>query len=166
MGLDMNFYKKIYLDPMKKGRKYPTVRVGKYKKAWCVEGESEIAQAKAYKDVKFLVCDAGYLRKANEIHKFIIDNCFTGDDPNCMDIPMSSEKIKELREICSCLLRRQKQKNFKELAQKMLPTEEGFFFGGTEYDEWYLGDLKKFLRFSDEWELDNENVEYIYHPWY
>ena len=37
MGLDMNFYKKIYLDPMKKGRKYPTVRVGKYKKSWCME---------------------------------------------------------------------------------------------------------------------------------
>lgn len=162
MGLDMNFYKKIYLDPMKKGRKHPTVRVGKYKKAWCFKGDSDISQAKAYKDVKYIVCDAGYLRKAYAIHDFIVDHCFEGDDPNCMDIVMPKETIKELREICSCLLRRRKQKNFKELARKMLPSN----FGDSNYDEWYLEDLEDFLKFSDEWELDNDDVVYVYHPWY
>lgn len=166
MGLDMNFYKKIYLDPMKKGRKYPTARVGKYKKAWCARGESEIAQAKAYKDVKFIVCDAGYLRKANAIHKFIVDNCFDEDDPNCRDIVMSNNVIRELRTRCDYLIKHKDDENFEELAKEKLPTEDGFFFGSREYNEWYLYDLKEFLRFSNEWELDNTNVDYIYHPWY
>ena len=166
MGLDMNFYKKIYLDPMKKGRKYPTVRVGKYKKAWRREGESDISQAKAYKDVKYLVCDAGYLRKANAIHKFIVDKCFDGDDPNCEDIYMSDSVIKDLQDRCRYLLEHKDDKNFEELAKEKLPTEDGFFFGSTEYNEWYLDDLKEFLRFSSEWELDKTDVDYIYHPWY
>jgi hypothetical protein len=29
-----------------------------------------------------------------------------------------------------------------ELAEELLPSQSGFFFGGTEYDEWYFTDLK------------------------
>ena len=29
-----------------------------------------------------------------------------------------------------------------EICNKMLPTEEGFFFGGTDYDEYYLADIE------------------------
>lgn len=28
------------------------------------------------------------------------------------------------------------------LANKLLPTEDGFFFGSTEYDDWYFDDLR------------------------
>ena len=28
------------------------------------------------------------------------------------------------------------------LAAKLLPTQSGFFFGSTDYDEWYIQDLK------------------------
>lgn len=27
-------------------------------------------------------------------------------------------------------------------AQRLLPTQEGFFFGSTEYNQWYLEDLE------------------------
>jgi hypothetical protein len=30
----------------------------------------------------------------------------------------------------------------KKLAKELLPTAEGFFFGGTEYDDWYFETLQ------------------------
>jgi len=38
----------------------------------------------------------------------------------------------------------------KSLAEKLLPTQEGFFFGSTDYDEWYLADLKSYIEQVDE----------------
>jgi hypothetical protein len=29
------------------------------------------------------------------------------------------------------------------LAEELLPTQEGFFFGSTEYDEWYMESVKE-----------------------
>jgi hypothetical protein len=31
---------------------------------------------------------------------------------------------------------------FPERAEELLPTQSGFFFGGTDYDEWYKQDLE------------------------
>lgn len=33
-----------------------------------------------------------------------------------------------------------------ELAPSLLPTQSGFFFGSTDYDEWYFNDVKDCLR--------------------
>ena len=32
------------------------------------------------------------------------------------------------------------------LAEALLPTQSGFFFGGTDYDDWYFSDVKDCLR--------------------
>jgi hypothetical protein len=44
------------------------------------------------------------------------------------------------------------------VADEELPTQQGFFFGSYEYDEWYFGDLKQTveiidnaLSVSDDW---------------
>jgi hypothetical protein len=29
------------------------------------------------------------------------------------------------------------------LAEELLPSRAGFFFGSTEYDEWYFGDIEQ-----------------------
>lgn len=36
------------------------------------------------------------------------------------------------------------------LARDLLPTQAGFFFGSTEYDEYYIDDLKEYVRQADE----------------
>lgn len=36
------------------------------------------------------------------------------------------------------------------VAKKLLPTQEGFFFGGTEYDEYYLADIKETIKILQE----------------
>ena len=33
-----------------------------------------------------------------------------------------------------------------ELAHSLLPTQDGFFFGSTDYDEWYFSDVKDCLK--------------------
>jgi hypothetical protein len=47
------------------------------------------------------------------------------------------------------------------LASELLPVQEGFFFGGTEYDEWYMGNVQytadaigKLLTLPEDWEFN------------
>jgi hypothetical protein len=49
-----------------------------------------------------------------------------------------------------------------DLAERILPTQEGFFFGGTQYDDGYFDDLKEtvtILRWAQE---DADEAEYCY----
>jgi len=166
MGLDMNFYKRTYLDPKRQtiageGLTYPDIRVQEY-----TDFNGNKRPARIINKVKYVVEDAGYMRKANAIHGFIVDRCFGGDEPNCQWITMSKDFVEELRDTCKFLLAHQNDDNFKELAEQQLPACEGFFFGPTEYDDFYIDCLKLFLEITDDWELDNDNVDYIYRPWY
>ena len=82
-------------------------------------------------------CDyqIGYWRKANAIHKWFVDICAQGED-NCLPIYVSKAELKALRELVEEVL------THKDKANSLLPTEEGFFFGTTEYDNWYFQDLE------------------------
>ena len=44
-----------------------------------------------------------------------------------------------------------------ELAKELLPTQAGFFFGDTDYTEYYIYDLKEYIRQADEIIADYEN---------
>jgi len=98
--------------------------------------------------------EAGYWRKANEIHQWFVDNCQEGKD-NCQNSYVSREDLKKLLKICNSILKD------KKLAKSLLPTQSGFFFGNTKYDKWYFEDIKrtikiieKCLNLSDEWEFE------------
>ena len=82
------------------------------------------------KKVKYIIEEAGYWRKANQIHRWFVDNVQNGVD-NCGDYYVGSEKLAELLELCK------RVKADHSLAEELLPSASGFFFGGTEYDEWY-----------------------------
>jgi hypothetical protein len=47
------------------------------------------------------------------------------------------------------------------LAEELLPSASGFFFGGTEYDEWYFNDIATTIAILEE-ALEDENGEYYY----
>jgi hypothetical protein len=76
-----------------------------------------------------------YWRKANAIHKWFIDNRADGID-ECQPISAHVSHLKELLELCEQVLADN------DLADELLPTEVGFFFGGTEYDESYFQDIQ------------------------
>lgn len=104
--------------------------------------------------------EVAYWRKANQINKFFMKRDIDGEGRNAkVDI----NDLKELLKICKRLKRelrlvdgrihtgtRYTKENGveemyadgkvianKELAEELLPTEAGFFFGSTDYDEWY-----------------------------
>jgi hypothetical protein len=91
----------------------------------------------------------------------------SGED-DCGEYAVSLEQLKELRDLCEKVLKTAKLKDDTinngwtyqggqkvaitepgkvitnpEAIEALLPTQAGFFFGGTDYDEWYLNDVKE-----------------------
>ena len=162
MGLDMYFYERHYLK-MKSGEgcSYPDVRVQEYK-----DWTGEKRDARVIKNAKYVVSDFGYFRKANQIHGFIVDKYGQEEDINCRDICLQNEDIMELYNICKELLAIKDSKKFEERAKELLPCSEGFFFGSQDYDEYYRQDLQSYVDMVDKMDLDNPEIDYIYHCWY
>lgn len=106
------------------------------------------------KKVKYIIEEAGYWRKANQIHRWFVENVQNGVD-NCGDYYVGSEKLAELLELCK------KVKADHSLAEELLPSASGFFFGGTEYDEWYFNDIDNTITILEEC-LEDERGDYYY----
>lgn len=87
--------------------------------------------------------DGVYLRKANAIHNYIIENHAGGVD-ECQIITLDSTDLKALQYVVKAVV------NDRSLAPKLLPTASGFFFGSTEYDDWYFSQLEHFDKELDE----------------
>ena len=112
------------------------------------------------------VTSAGYWRKANQVHAWFVKNVQNGVD-NCGQYPVPRQKLEELSELCQRVLQAlvveegmvQRSQQYvggvwvpsmvegrvianPEVAHELLPAQEGFFFGGTDYDEYYIQDLE------------------------
>ena len=81
-------------------------------------------------------------RKANQIHKWFVDNVQEGDD-NCQRHYVSRETLQELLDRITTILDIKTPVAREMKAEELLPTDiEGCFFGSKEYDDWYYQDLK------------------------
>ena len=74
-----------------------------------------------------------YWRKANQIHKWFVDNVQGGND-NCGEYYVSQEQLRELLDLV--------KRTLAERNPTLLSPLGGFFFGGTDIDEWYWLGLK------------------------
>lgn len=79
--------------------------------------------------------EIAYWRKANAIHKYFVDKCADGID-QCQKTYVSLGDLEELVNICEQIL------NNNTLAPDLLPTHDGFFFGSTDYDDYYFEKIK------------------------
>ena len=109
---------------------------------------------------------AMYWRKANAIHKWFVDNVQYGED-DCKTYEVTANELVKLRDLCREVLESCKLVDGQVLsgyqfvdgemvpqytsgkviedaskANELLPTQDGFFFGTTAYDEYYLADLE------------------------
>lgn len=106
-------------------------------------------------------------RKANQIHKWFVDHVQDGKD-DCGYYNVEVEQLQELLETVNKVLGSTKlvkgrvtngytlDHNFNKVyhvhdgyvledtstARELLPTQNGFFFGSTDYDEYYWRDLE------------------------
>lgn len=87
--------------------------------------------------VQTIIAEAMYWRKANAIHRWFVENAQGGED-NCERYYVSREQLLKLRDLCANLC----TQKVEALAEDSLPTTDGFFFGSTEYDEWYWNDIE------------------------
>ena len=133
--------------------------------------------------------EVGYWRKANAIHKWFVDNVQDGED-DCGYYEVNREQLEQLLHICKLIKSKCKMKSGKiengyywnesgekipiiedgeyienpEIAQEYLPTQSGFFFGSTDYDEWYMKDIEYTIetltKVLDETDFDTQMVVY------
>lgn len=83
--------------------------------------------------------ELAYWRKTNHVHRWFVENVQGGQD-DCERYEVTRAQLTELLGLCTQVL------GDKEKAEELLPTTSGFFFGGTDYDEYYYSDLRDTLR--------------------
>jgi hypothetical protein len=136
MGLDMGLSASRYLSDYNnadKQKKEELLEMFPELKVYLTEEENPIQEVKA---------EVGYWRKANQIHRWFVENIQEGED-DCKSYYVSREKLQELKSLCQQVLEN------KSLANEFLPTQSGFFFGSTEYEGYYFDDLEKTIRIID-----------------
>lgn len=159
MGLDMYLRKKIFVGANYTHRGITgTVELSS-------EGKSLPIRFDRISEISEYV---GYWRKANQIHHWFVENVQEGED-DCKEYVVYEYKFKELLDTVQRVLDARGTDFEKEVASSNLPTEEGFFFGSTEIDEWYwqdLEDTKKLITsVLQEIEEDKESgawIDYYY----
>lgn len=108
--------------------------------------------------------EVAYWRKANQIHQWFIDYYNLPGDFNCERQEVSKECLEELVDTCRFVLNNRYEPNAEEIAEENLPTQDGFFFGGTDYDEYYYMGLEDTItqleKVIEETDWDNEIVCY------
>lgn len=140
MGLDMYLSKKRFIS-------------GEERKRLTITGlEPAVTIAK----VECIVEEAAYWRKANAIHRWFVANAQHGQD-DCGGYEVSREQLARLLETVDQVLAD------KTLAASLLPTQAGFFFGGTAYDEGYDYDLEQTrTMLSAALRADEPEVAFVY----
>lgn len=171
MGLDSYLYKRTYISPYDKDKKLAIKLTEKDGKKNLIEPEK----------LRYVEEEIAYWRKANHIHNYFVKHCGNEVD-ECQDIHVSKEDLAELISRCGIILNNKDNIIEKEIpvtylngdtrmetvrylknitnAEDLLPTTSGFFFGSTDYDEYYLQDLEKtvemlapYLKEKNDWSV-------------
>lgn len=183
MGLDMYLTRKFYVqnwDHMSDAEKH-TITILK-------GGEPSAIPVDR---ICYIETEEIYWRKANAIHNWFVQNVQDGVD-ECQTSYVSRETLQELLDQVTLVLEssevvdgpvangatvekvdgevvaipnigRGKVLKDTAVAEEVLPTSRGFFFGNTDYDQWYVEHLK---HTKDELERilsDNAGGEFYYH---
>jgi hypothetical protein len=129
--------------------------------------------------------EVGYWRKANQVHAWFVKNVQNGID-ECQESKVTREQLQELLAICKkikaesimvsgILVNGYSYENGKKIennqvgniifnpaiADELLPTQSGFFFGGADYDEYYMQDIDSTIEILTK-TLEYEDDEFIY----
>ena len=114
-----------------------------------------------------IIEQVGYWRKANHIHDWFVNNIQDGEDDCSYHREVTKEDLEKLLDVCETVLKncelvdgiQQDGEDYKDgkwvpyyrqgkfvkdtsVAEELLPTTGGFFFGSTNYDEYYVDSIK------------------------
>ena len=148
MGLDMYLYKKNYI-------RTESFYKEDFRNEVIVKTGGEIDTKIKSERIRYIVEEVGYWRKANQIHRWFVENVQNSID-NCGTYYVSRDTLQELLTLCKEV----KENNSK--AEELLPSASGFFFGGTDYDEWYYNDIDSTIKIIEECLEDETADEFEY----
>jgi len=100
--------------------------------------------------VTFVEEEVMYWRKMNAVHAWFVENVQDGID-ECQESRVTIEQLDTLATICEKVIR---DKN-----PELLPLQAGFFFGSTDYDDWYWERIEQTAKVLRE-EIRNNQEEY------
>lgn len=121
-----------------------------------------------------------YYRKANFLIPFF-ETMSERKVENCVYLPVNKSWIEELQERCKTLLDlvevdKLEDKEYVipkkaiEKAYELLPTQEGFFFGSTSYDEYYFMKIHNMYKscsgILEEFDKLEDNECIAFYIWY
>ena len=160
MGLDMYFYarKTTYKSFSKWGN---SDRVDETNYPEDLKTFSDCIYDRNFKSVQTETrYQIGYFRKFNALHSYIVKTFANGVD-DCQDIILYKEDVEQIKKVLDDVLNAHQQV---EKAKELLPTQSGFFFGGTDYDEFYFEDVKDaadlMQSFLDNFDFDKYQLVY------
>ena len=133
--------------------------------------------------------ELAYFRKVNFIQKFFEDKY---EIPDAESVPITKENLQELADLCERVMDKFEEwdgakealdsddyieppKHIQDYAAELLPTCDGFFFGSTDYDNWYFNDVKDTMNtireviqeVEDTYEVeDADNYQLFYRAWW
>ena len=148
MGLDMYLYKKNYI-------RTDEFYKPEYRNEVVVKTGGEIDKKIKPERIRYVVEEVGYWRKANQIHRWFVENVQNGID-NCGTYYISRDTLQELLELCKQV------RDDHSKAEELLPSASGFFFGGTDYDEWYYNDINNTIKIIEECFEDEHADDFEY----
>ena len=144
----VDFYENNFIAKLPKYTKYS------FKYAKMAESVKDVDEVKDFFKifVDRIYADAdAYFRKVNFVYKYFEPKL---EDECCF---VTKSDLEDMIMRCDMVLENPKK------AHELLPTRAGFFFGSTDYDEWYFKDVedvrKQFKKLLDGF---NEDTDVIY----
>lgn len=134
--------------------------------------------------------EVGYWRKANQIHNWFVENIQDGVDDCHYHREVTEEDLNDLLLVCERVLDScemvdgeiQNGSTFENgkwipimepgkyvkdtgIAEELLPATSGFFFGGTDYDEYYVRDIQHTIdiitKVLETTDFDEQMIYYV-----
>ena len=177
MGLDMYLSKKTYV------KQWSHIEPEKQFQVEVKRGGEPVTSIKPDR-VSYVTEQGAYWRKFNALHNWFVENCQDGRD-ECQESYVDRTKLEELivtlHEVKNILETSPKKKvqvkngwsngedTFVEIEvvedseklDDLFPTSSGFFFGGTEYDEYYQEQVNETIELITDL-LKDETGDYYY----
>lgn len=177
MGLDMYMSKKTYVKQWSHNTPEEQFNVDVKK------GGEPFNKIKPER-VSYVVEEVSYWRKFNALHNWFVNECADGED-NCQEIyigerlPQLLETLQKVKEVYENSPKKvvsvksgfsNGKETFYEVEvpedtdtlDELFPTSSGFFFGGTEYDEYYIQEVNETIELIEGLLKEDENGDYYY----
>jgi hypothetical protein len=160
MGLDSYLYKKTYVQNWEHDSP---------EKRYSVDVKQGGFNSKIKPErISYIIEQVGYWRKFNALHGYIVDTFASGED-NCQQIYLDNYSLIQildtLKQAKDILDSDASDEEKSDKLSDVFPTAEGFFFGSTDYEDYYAECVDNAILLLSDLidECDDDNYSYSFY---